>query len=312
MSILFYAAGYSRQEIDDWKRALGLALPQDRLEIWPDIANDDEVEFALVWGHQPGELARFSKLKAIFSLGAGVEGLLADKAIGENMPIIRLIDPNLANAMAEYMLMRVLYYHRQMHLYQGFQNAAQWRELPYISASDRTIGILGLGMLGRKVAVELGKNGFRVIGWSRTQKSLANVDCFSGDDGFQDVLRQADVLICLLPLTSATEGLLCAKAFEQMPKDACLINAGRGGHVVVEDLIQALDADRLAHATLDVFETEPLPEDHLLWRHPKVTITPHVSALTLATDAPKIIAENIRKFRAGDIPDGLIDRAQEY
>lgn len=312
MSILLHAVGYSTQEIGNWQSALTKALPDDRLDIWPNIARDDEVECALVWGHSHGDLARFENLKAVFSLGAGVETVLADKTIPEDMPLVRLIDPNLASAMAEYMLMQVLYYHRQMHLYQEFQTAAQWRELPYVPASDRTVGILGLGMLGSKVATELGGHGFHIVGWSRTQKALANVDCYSGEEGMGAVLRQSDVLICLLPLTSETRGLLCAEAFEQMPNDACLINAGRGGHVVEGDLIRALDTGRLGHATLDVFATEPLSRDHAFWQHPKVTITPHVSAMTLATDAPMIIAENIRKLRAGQVPDGLIDRKREY
>jgi len=312
MSIVLHAVGYSTQEVENWQEALAKALPDDRLEIWPDVADDNAVEYALVWGHKPGDLSRFVNLKAVFSLGAGVETALCDESLPEDLPLVRLIDPNLANAMAEYMLMRVLFYHRQMHLYQDFQNGSQWQALPYISALDRTVGILGLGKLGAEVATVLSSRGFHITGWSRTSKQLADITCYSGEDGLEHVLREADILICLLPLTSETRGLMCSKSFELMKSQACFINAGRGGHVVVQDLIEALDARKLAHATLDVFETEPLPHNYPLWQHPKVTITPHVSAMTLAIDAPLIIAENIRKLRAGQMIEGLVDREKEY
>jgi glyoxylate/hydroxypyruvate reductase A len=242
----------------------------------------------------------------------GVDGLLADPTFPRSKPLARLIDPGMIAAMTESVVAHVLDYHRHHYVYRSQQNAKTWRKLPQFMASDRTVGILGMGELGTAVANRMLPFGFKVAGWKRTPGRNAAIECFSGKAGIGELLGRSQLVVCLLPLTSETRGVLDAAAFAQMPQGGCIINVARGGHVVVPDLIAALDSGHLAHAYLDVFETEPLPADSPLWSHPGVTITPHTAALTEPRTAMACVVENIERVRAGGLPDHVVDFTSGY
>ena len=288
-----------------WLPLLERALPQDRFFLEPG----PQIDIALVAKPPAGTFEGSPNLKLIQSLWMGVEQLLADPSLPGEVPLARLIDPGMVRAMSESVLAHVLDWHRQHYLYRNQQRDRRWKHLPQYMAADRTIGLLGLGELGTDAAKKLLALDFKVRGWSRRPKHLAGVDCFTQ---LNEVLKRSDVLVCLLPLTSQTRGILDAKAFARMPQGGCVINVTRGGHVIERDLLAALDPGHLSHAYLDVFETEPLPREHPFWTHPKVTITPHVAALTEPRSAlPKVVA-NIERVRRGERPEGLVDRAAGY
>jgi glyoxylate/hydroxypyruvate reductase A len=243
------------------------------------------------------------------SLWMGVERLLADPAFPKGVPLARLVDPGMVAAMSETVLAHVLDWHRHHYYYRAQQEARRWNRLKQYLASDRTIGLLGLGELGSDAARKLGALGFNVVGWSRRPKTLAGVTCLTQLDA---VLERSDVVVCLLPLTAQTRGILNFKAFRKIRLGGAIINVARGGHLVAEDLIAALDAGHLAHAYLDVFEHEPLPHDHPLWTHPAITITPHAAALTEPRTAIPRIVENIERLRRGEPPHNLVDLDAGY
>ena len=239
----------------------------------------------------------------------GAETLLSDPSLPRNVPIARLIDPGMVAAMTETVLAHVLDWHRHHYRYRAQQAERRWEQLPQFMAGDRTVGVLGLGALGADAAQALRAHGFRVLGWSRRPKRLPGVE---SSVELADVLERSNVLVCLLPLTAETRGILDAEAFAQMPQGACLVNVARGGHLVEKDLLAALDSGRVSRAYLDVFETEPLPPGHPFWAHPEVTVTPHAAALTEPrTSLPKIVA-NIERVRRGEGPEGLVDLAAGY
>jgi glyoxylate/hydroxypyruvate reductase A len=259
-------------------------------------------------------------LGAIFSLGAGVDHLFTDPDLPAHLPIIRLIDPALTEQMAEYVAMNVLRHHRALPDYALQQARAYWKRRDVPRARNRRVGIMGLGELGLAAARALRPFGFPLAAWVRRGVRLTRsendrptgIELFAGPDGLAPFLKQNDIVVCLLPLTPETSGILDARAFALMPDGAAVINGARGGHVVATDMIAALDSGKLSGATLDVFEPEPLPADHPLWRHPRVTITPHVAAVTLPETAGHEIAANIRRFREGRPMIGVIDRRQGY
>lgn len=312
MSILLLTRDFTPEETADWLDILKRVFTNDAVVSWQEAFNPDEIEYILVWGHERGEFNRFGRLKAIFSLGAGVDELLRDPDLRADVPVVRLIDPNLAETMTEYVHMRVLHYHRRLHEYQRLQDAGEWRQLSYMAPKERTIGVLGLGELGSAVCKHLSANGFTVCGWSRNSKRIPGVATYHGSDALPEIAKHAEILICLLPLTAQTQGVLSQTLFTHMPSGACLINVGRGGHLVERDLVRALDGNHLAHATLDVFPNEPLARESELWRHPKITVTPHCSALTAPKSAARIIAENIARHQSGSVPAGLVDRSRGY
>jgi glyoxylate/hydroxypyruvate reductase A len=223
--------------------------------------------------------------------------------------VARLIDPGMVAAMGETVAAYVLDWHRHFYLYRRWQAAKAWKRRRQYLASDRSVAILGLGELGATVAARLLGMGFQVAGWSRRPKSLPGVHC-STDLG--EVLSRSDAVVCLLPLTEHTRGILNAAALARIRKDGCVINLARGGHVVIPDLLAALDAGHLAHAYLDVFETEPLPADSPLWTHPGVTVTPHIAALSEPRTSVGKIAENVELVRRGALPRNLVDFAAGY
>ncbi len=308
MALVFYS------EVDDaraWRRALERELPGLEVRIWPEIGDPREIETALVWRPPPGWLARFPNLKAIFSLGAGVEDLLADPALPD-LPLCRMVDPSLEAAMCSFLLAVVLHYHREFDRFEREQRRARWRtRLPRPEAATR-VGVMGLGALGRPVAERLRDAGFAVRGWSRTRKSIAGVASYAGRAERDAFLRELDILLCLLPLTPETEGILNAGLFARLPRGAVVVNVGRGRHLVEQDLVDALDRGHLRGAWLDTFREEPLPPEHPFWRRPGIRITPHVAAYVQPESGAAVVAENIRRLHKGLALLHRVDRRRGY
>ena len=215
--------------------------------------------------------------------------------------------------MVEYVVLQVLDWHRQADIYRGQQRKALWRPRRQKLARERTVGVMGLGELGRATAAALAMLKFDVAGWSRSARTLDGVTCFHGaDQGFGHFLARSEILICLLPLTRETAGILCGKTFARLPMGAYLINAARGGHLVETDLLAALGGGRIAGAALDVFADEPLPRGHPFWRDPRITITPHIASVTHARTAARSVAANIRRVEAGEALESLVDPKRGY
>jgi glyoxylate/hydroxypyruvate reductase len=309
MAIL-YCSTWSAAE--PWRAAFAAADPAINFRVWPASGPAGEIDYALAWHHPPGELKRYPNLKAIFSLGAGVEKLLRDRDLPAAVPIVRMVDRALTSGMTEYVLLHVLRYHRRAPELDSLQRRAEWVELENPPARERKVGILGLGVLGSDAAAKLAGLGFDVAGWSQSPKAIAGVASFTGADGLQKLLARSEILVCLLPLTSATAGILNARNLARLPRGASVVNAARGGHVVETDLLAALDSGHLAHATLDVVAEEPLPAGHPFWRHPKVTLTPHVASLTWPPTATEHIIANIRRHESGQEMAPLVDPTREY
>lgn len=282
-----------------WIAALRQELPDLEIHVWPDFGAPEEVEFALIWGPYAREMTQFPNLKAMISLGAGVDHILDQVDRPPHVPVARLVDPGLKTGMVEYVVYNVLRFHRRMPDYRQQQEKQLWIERYQTLPSERRVGILGLGEIGVACARALVGLGFDVLGWSRTKKDILKVGCFYGDEALMAFLGQSEILICLLPLTPETNGILGKVHLAALPAGAYLINAGRGAHVIEADLLEALGSGHIAGAALDVFQTEPLPKGHPLWSHANVTVTPHIAALTLPTTAGPVIADIVRAVQAG-------------
>ncbi len=294
-----------------WREAVCAAIPALDFRIWPEVGDPAEIDVALVWQPPPGELARYPNLRAILSLGAGIDGLLAQPGLPD-VPIARMVDPSLTRTMTEYVVLATLRHHRQFDRFEREQRAARWSFALPPQATDRRVGVMGLGVLGSAAAAGLASQGFPVAGWSRKPRELAGIESFAGRAGLAAFLARTDILVCLLPLTRDTAGILNAATFAGLPRGAYLINVARGAHLVEADLIAALDAGQLEAATLDVFREEPLPPDNPLWRHPKVLITPHVASYASPLTAADGVAENIRRARENRPLLHQVDRDRGY
>jgi len=293
------------EKAEFWIPLLREALPRD--EFVADA--DGPVDVALVATPPAGTLGRLKGVKLIQSLWMGVEKLLADPALPKGVPIARCIDPGMVGAMSETVLAHVLDWHKHHYRYRAQQAERQWRRRKQYLPSDRTVGLLGLGELGSDAAGKLRALGFNVAGFSRRPKQMQGVQTFTDP---QAMLRITDALVCLLPLTPQTRGILNSRTLGLVRQHGCVINLARGGHVVIPDLIRELDSGHLAHAYLDVFDTEPLPASDPLWKHPGVTITPHSAALTEPRTAIPKIVENIERVRRGETPHHLVDFEAGY
>lgn len=296
MALLFK---FLTHRIEWWRKELAQRLPDVELRFWPEVGDPRDIEFAVVWQIEAGVLKTFPNLRFIFSLGAGVDHLLADPDLPKGVPICRVVDRNLTRRMTEYVLLHTLRFHRRQPEYDAQQRRSEWRELYAPTAQERRVGIMGLGELGSDAARKLAAIGFRVAGWSRTAKRIKGIESFDGAAALDQFLARSEILICLLPLTPETDGVLNAALFAKLPKGACLINAARGGHLVEEDLLEALESGQIAYAALDVFHTEPLPPEHPFWRHPRITVSPHVASITDPRTVADLIVENVRRCQAG-------------
>lgn len=309
MALLF------RSSIDSearWKPQLARLMPELEVRIWPKIGDPAEIDYALVWRPEPGLLASLPNLKLILSLGAGVDHILCDPYLPRGVPIVRLVDPYMTDAMSEYVILQVLRLHRQDPDYRAQQEKGLWLELDQKNAAERTVGILGFGALGQDAGRKLEGLGFDVALWGRRQRTAEGLRGYAGSAGLPALLGRSEILVCLLPLTAETEGILNAATLVMLPKGAALINAARGGHLVEEDLLAALASGRLSVAVLDVFRDEPLPASHAFWHHPRIVVTPHVAAATHPPTAAPIILDNIRRFEAGRPLLNRVDPAQGY
>ena len=305
MNILFSS---TKEKPEFWFPLLQKLLPGDRFFAWPDT-NGGDIDIALVATHQPGTFAKLHKLRLIQSLWMGVENIVGDTDLPRGVPVARLIDPGMVAAMGETVIAHVLDWHRHFYCYRSFQNQKKWKRRRQYLASDRTVGILGLGELGSTIAAKLHAMDFHVAGWSRRPKSLDGVHCSTDLD---DILARSDAVVCLLPLTPYTRGILNKEKLQKIRKDGCLINVARGGHVVIPDLLEVLESKHLAHAFLDVFEPEPLPADSPLWVHPGITVTPHIAALSEPRTSVGKIVENVERVRRGEKPLNTVDFAAGY
>jgi glyoxylate/hydroxypyruvate reductase A len=305
LKILFAS---TKEKPEFWFPLLRKALPADRFFAWPDT-NGGDIDIAVVATHPQGTFADLPRLKLIQSLWMGVENIIDDAELPRGVPVARLIDPGMVAAMGETVLAYVLDWHRHFYCYRSFQKQNIWKRRRQYLASDRTIGILGMGELGSSVAAKLRALDFNVAGWSRRPKQLEGMICSTD---LEEVVRRSDALVCLLPLTEKTRGIVNSKILSLMPKDGCVINVARGGHVVMPDLLAALDSGHLAHAYLDVFETEPLPPDSPLWTHSGITVTPHIAALSEPRTSIGKIAENVERVRRGEAPLNTVDFAAGY
>lgn len=297
---------------DAWEKRIREAQPGIDLRVWPAVGVPEEIEFALTWRHPHGAFSRFPNVKCIASIGAGVDNILSDPDLPASVPVTRIVDSSMARSMSEYVVMAVLNYCRHTRFFRDRESACAWKPIIPKVAARETIGILGLGQLGRDAAHTLTALGFEVIGWRRSDQSEAGIPTFSGTDQFHAFLNQSRILINLLPLTSATENILNRETFQQLPRGAYLINVARGRHLVEEDLVPAIESGRLAGACLDVFRTEPLPEAHPFWQHPAITVTPHIASLTDPAAVIPQILENYRRVKAGHELQHQVDKEREY
>ncbi len=313
MNIIYYHPLFNAQE---WLTGIKQRLPQAEIREW-QRGDERPADYALVWRPPHEMLANRRDLKAVFALGAGVDAILDQErkhpgTLPAGVPLLRLEDTGMAQQMQEYALSYVLRYFRRFDEYQALQQRQEWQPLDPHSLDDFTIGILGAGVLGQSVARKLTEFGFSVRCWSRSAKQIDGVQSFAGEAQRGAFLDGVKLLINLLPNTPETVGILNRELFAQLRPGAYLINIARGAHLVEADLLAALEQGQLAAATLDVFAREPLPQDHPFWRHPRVTITPHIAAITLPQQAMDQIAANIRALEAGYAPAGVVDRQRGY
>jgi glyoxylate/hydroxypyruvate reductase A len=295
-----------------WSAALKAAMPELEVRVSPAIGDPADIETALVWKAPAGELAALPNLKLITNLGAGVDPILADETIPPNIPVARLGDEVMAQMMAQFVTLCVLRHHRDLGRYGRQQSESRWHyELPRASYEVR-VGIMGIGMLGGAAARMLASIGFPVAGWGRSPRSIDGVETYHGPEGLATFLARTEILICLLPLTRETRHIVDRHVLYALPPGAKLINCGRGGTVDEAALLAALQDGQIAEATLDVFETEPLPSDHPFWLMDNVLVLPHIASIAVPEIAARDVVENIRRLRAGETLLNIIDRARGY
>lgn len=298
--------------IDFWQNAFRTQRPELEVRLYPELGRPEEINYALLWQPPPGLLATLPNLKAVFSVGAGVDHLTRDPDLPRHIPLIRMVESGLTAGMSEFVVLSVLLHHRFMLDYRAQAARGEWTEIQQIPAEERGVGVLGLGELGRDTLEKLKVFGFDLMGWSRGARTIEGVTCFHGPEGLARMLPRCKILVCLLPLTDETRGILNAGLFAQLPRGAALINVGRGGHQVEADILAALDSGQLGGASLDVYAAEPLPPDSPLWRHPRIVATPHIASMTMAKTAVASVLANIERIERGEPPLNVVDPGRGY
>ena len=306
MSILLICTG---RDPKVWVDAIKAEKPNVELYVYPEPHDPNEIDYAVTWKHPKGIFNNYSNIEVIASIGAGVDHIISDPEIPKNALITRVIDDQLTKDMSTFVLSLVLDKMRNISLHHA---AKKWDPLPYQTLEEEQIGIMGLGVLGNAAALTLAKNGFKVSGWSNSKKQIKGVNTYNGEKGLNDFLKNTSILICLLPLTSETENILNKELFEKLPKGAYLINIARGQHLVEQDLLEMLDKQHLSGASLDVFRTEPLPEEHPFWQHPKVHVTPHIASVTDPEKVVRQLMENYERLQNKKPLKNVVDLKKEY
>lgn len=308
LNILISAAG----EDDKWKSVMVDRLPDANIVTLDDNYDPETIDYALFWKQPQGLIKTLPNLKAIFSLGAGVDHVVSSPSLPRELPVIRLEDAGMADQMVQYHLYAALHFMRDFDIYAAQQAKADWTQHDVARISRCRVGVMGLGALGSAVASALSGLGFTVSGWSRSMKVIEGISTYAGQETLGEFLGQADILICLLPRTPETENVLNSSTLSFLPKGAAIINAARGAMINEADLLRALDTGHLRGAFLDVAVTEPLPENHPFWDHPKIRITPHIAAATRLEESVDQIAENLDRLARGETPRGLVNRDIGY
>jgi glyoxylate/hydroxypyruvate reductase A len=301
----------SMDSADDWRDALATEFKEFKFSVGDDVEDPDSVDVAIVWTLPEMGFEQFTNLRAILSLGAGVNQL-DPKRLPANVPLARLVDATLTRMMVDYAKTAVYRYHRKFHLFERRSRQSSWIYIPPTLTDTTSVGILGLGELGAEIALALRLEGFEVLGWSRTPKALDGIETFTGRDGLQTMVGRSEIVINILPLTEETRNIFSRDLFQYFRECAYFINMGRGMHVVEADLLEAIEAGRVEAATLDVSTVEPLPDDHPFWNHPDILITPHVAGTSIPMTAVPCIAENIRRALAGARLSQQVDRERGY
>lgn len=306
MSLLIVS---SQRDPKAWVQALKEKDPDLELEVFPEVGDPSKVEFALSWKHPHGIYKRYPNLKVIASMGAGIDHIIEDSDIPENIKITRVIDEQLTKDMSVFVLSLILDHLRNLSFHYCSKT---WNPKKYLRPEEVQVGIMGMGVLGVGVAEKLIRNKFNVTGWSRTKKEILGVTTFHGDEQLQEFLEDTRVLVCLLPLTSETENILNKRVFQSLPAGAYVINVARGPHLVEEDLLEMIEKGHLSGAALDVFRKEPLPEDHPFWKNDKIKITPHIASVTNPATVVSQILENYRRMKENKQLENVVNREKEY
>ena len=308
MTILYRADADRGQE---WQALFAQIAPDLPFRIWPDVGDPKAVRYLAAWQPSDDLIASLPNLEVLFSVGAGVDQFDLAR-IPPSVAVVRMIEPGITDGVVEYVLFATLALHRHLLDYRQAQQEARWAPIRLVPAEQRRVGVMGLGHLGMGALQQLGGMGFPLSGWSRSPRVIEGVTCFSGEAGLQDFLGCCDILICLLPLTEETRGILCRETFDALPAGAGLINAGRGAHLREEDLLEALDSGRLSGAVLDVLNDEPPDFAHPFWRHPRILITPHIAGMTNPQSAGRVLLANIRRHQACEPMVGAVERSRGY
>lgn len=306
---LLYKSTAERGRI--WKAIFAEHAPQLDFRIWPEIGNPAEVRYLAAWELPADLVARLPNLEVIFSVGAGVDQFDLG-SIPAQIQVVRMIEPLLAKGMAEYVAFATLALHRNLIDYMSAQRERRWEPRHLIPTAERRVSIMGLGTMGRAALEALRPFGFQLAGWSRSPHTIDGVQCFSGANAFDEFLERSDILVCLLPLTAQTRGILCRNTFDRLPRGAGLINAARGAHLVEQDLLDALSVGQMSAAILDVLAEEPPSADHPFWDHPQILITPHVASDTSSASGGRALLENVLRHQRGEPMLGTIRRDHGY
>jgi glyoxylate/hydroxypyruvate reductase A len=306
---LLYKADPVRGE--HWKRLFAEHAPDIEWRAWPDIGDPQDIRYLAAW-QAPDDLdTLLPNLQVLFALSAGVDQLDLDR-LPTSLPVVRLLDPSITRGMCEYAAFAVLSLHRDMLRYRQQQMARCWQAHLLQPAAKRRVGVMGLGTQAQQILATLQPFGFALSGWARSEHRIAGVDCFAGAEQLPAFLGQCDIVLCVLPLTEQTKGILNRQLFQHLPKGAALVNMGRGGHLVEEDLLEALASDQISAAVLDVLQQEPAAPDHPFWHHPQIVLTPHIAAMTQPESAFSVLLENIRRHQRGESMLGQINRERSY
>ncbi len=300
--------------LPEWRACFSEVAPELELRWWDDPKLDPAaIDYALVWDPEPGRLAKLPRLRAIFGAGAGVDAIAADPHLPRHLPLVRCVPPEATQRMGEFVCWAVLSLHKDARRMAVAQAKSDWDAFdPPFAAADKTVGIMGLGAMGLRAAAMLRGLGIPVIGWSRSRKLVDGMECFAGPGEQAAFLARSDVLVCLLPATPETAGMIAAPLLGRLPRGAGLVQVGRGAHQVLPDIIAALDSGQLSGAVLDVFEQEPLAADNPAWAHPRITVTPHAASLPSRLDRARYIAGCIARFERGETLPNLYDPERGY